>query len=364
MNEQKFSTRQAITLATMFLIGQTLIMYNGMPAKSDIWLSVLAACLATAPLALLAARLASIFPGKNLYDLQIDLFGQAAGRVVCMLYVLFTLHTGSLVLRDMTNFIQLTALTQTPQYVTAVFTVALCIYCVKAGINTLSRYTAMALPVYLLIIVGTTLLSTTVWGRLSHLPPPLYNGAAPMLRSAVSLAAFPFADLVMLPFVLQPLKEHRKAKVIYFTSSGITAALLIMFFVRNMFVLGDNFTYTQYFPGYMAVSLIDIADFLQRIEVVVGAVLFMGAFVKITVYLYVASLGLSKALGFGDYRQFAAPVGMLLAALSLFAYPNIVVNVAFASGIYPYYAFSFRVALPVTVWLMAERKRKKLKGEG
>jgi spore germination protein KB len=129
-------------------------------------------------------------------------------------------------------------------------------------------------------------------------------------------------------------------------------------------VLGDNFTFTQYFPGYVAVSLIDIADFLQRIEVAVGAVLFMGAFVKITIYLYVVSLGLSKVLGFGDYRRFVAPVGILMLTLSVFAYGNIVENVDFASGFFPYYGFSFRILIPVAVWILAERKRKKLKREG
>lgn len=364
MNEQKYSTRQAVALTTMFLIGQSLIMYSGTPAKSDIWLSVLLAFAASIPLALLAARLTNVFPGRNPYDLMLDLFGPVIGRAVSALYVLFSLHIGSLVLRDMTNFMQMTSLIRTPQYVSAVFIVVLCIYCLKAGISTLSRYAAMALPVYLLIVVGTSLLTVTIWGHISHLPPTLYYGIKPVIINAAELAAFPLADMMTLPFVLQPLKEHRKAKAVYLWSSAIVAAMFIQVFIRNMLILGDNFTYTQYFPSYVAVGLIDIADFLQRIEVAVGAILFMGAFVKVAVFLYVASLGLSKVLGFGDYRKFTAPVGFLIAALSLFAYPNIIFNLAFAANIYPYYQLPFHVILPGAIWLAAEWRWKNLKGEG
>jgi spore germination protein KB len=172
MNEQKLSTRQAVSLATMHIIGQTFVMNNGSPADSDIWISLLAAYTASIPLSLLCVRLTNVFPGKNLYDLQLDLFGPVIGRITALLNVAFALHIGSLVLRGMTNFLQITSLANTPQYVSIIMIILLCIYSVKAGFHTVTRYTAMALPAFLVILIGITLLSASIWQNLRILPPP------------------------------------------------------------------------------------------------------------------------------------------------------------------------------------------------
>jgi spore germination protein KB len=364
MNEQKFSTRQALSLATMSLIGHVIVLFNGSPAGNDFWLSILLAYTATLPLALMYARLITIFPGKNMFDLQIYIFGPVFGRIFILLYSLFFLHVGSLVLRGITAFIQITSLTETPQIISAVLIGLLCIYAIKAGINTLSRYTAMAMPAYILIIFGLALLATTLWRDLSHLGPVLYNGFKPVLKSAVVLSIVPFADGAILPFILQPLKDYRKAKAIFLWSYTITAVFFLIVSVQYTLVLGNNFTFTLYFPSYVMVSLISIGDFLERIEVIMGAVLFMGAFVKIAVFLYNFSLGVSKLLNMGDYRKFSAPCGMLLIALSLLASPNILSDVVFVSTAYPYYAGFFDIVLPLAIWLPAEWKRKKLKDSG
>jgi spore germination protein KB len=186
----------------------------------------------------------------------------------------------------------------------------------------------------------------------------------PVWKSAVGLFVVPFTDLMMLPYVLQPLKEHRKARTVYLSCTAISSAFFMLAFIRNMFILGPNLTYMQYFPSYIAVSLINVGEFIQRIEVAIGAVLFMGAYVKIAVYLYVAALGLCKGLGFGDYREFSAPTGLLIAALALFAFPNMQGDYHFATTVYPIYQIPFHFIIPVAVWLMAEWKLKKLKKEG
>lgn len=364
MNEQKFSTRQAVSVSTMFLIGQMLIMYNGNPAKTDVWMSLILAYVTILPMMLVYARLMNVFPGKNLFDLMPELFGPCIGGALTLLYTLFYLHVSSLVLRDMTNFIQVTSLIRTPQFIPAVLIGVLCIYGVKSGINSIGRYAAMALPVYLLILVTQAVLTMTLWSDPTHLGTPLYNGVKPMLKSAINLAAFPFSDAAVLPFVLQPLKKHRKARAIFLSSYTICSAVFAMVGLQDLLVLGDNFTFTLYFPTYITISLIDIADFLQRIEVAMGAIMFMGVFIKISVYLYVFSLGLSKLLRMADYRKFAAPAGMLMVVLSQFAYPNMLVNIAFATNIYPYYALIMNVTIPLVIWLAAEWRRKRLIKEG
>jgi spore germination protein KB len=165
-------------------------------------------------------------------------------------------------------------------------------------------------------------------------------------------------------FILQPLKNPKKAKAIFLASFSITAIYFIAVFIQSDLVLGSNFTYMQLFPSYIMVSLIDIGGFLQRIEVAMGAALFMGAFIKITIFLHNFSLGVSKLMNAGDYRKFAAPCGMLLIAFSLFASPNLLIDKESIGTSFPYYAGFFDIVLPLAIWLTAEMKKKKLKASG
>lgn len=364
MNEQSFSTRQSIGVLSMFLIGSSVIFQAGKESGRDIWLCILVALIMALPLALLYARLMQVFPGRNLFDLQLDLFGPVFGRVMALIYTWFALHLGSMVIKNFTDFIQITTLDMTPQFVTSICIGLLCIWCIRAGVNTLGRYAAMALPVYLVIFAVVTLLSMDLLNQFKYVTPIMYNGFAPVFRGAVDILAFPYEEAILLPFILQPLKENKKARKIFITGFAISAAVFLVVFTRNILILSSQFTNMIYYPSYMAISIIDIGDFIQRLDVLIAVIFFMNGFVKISVCLYVASLGLSKLVGIGDYKQFAAPVGMLMISMSLFSYPNILYQSDWSTRIYKYYVLPIGVVLPTIIWLTAEWKRKKLKKKG
>lgn len=363
MNEQVFSTRQSIAVVSLFLIGSAVIFQAGGDARQDIWMSVLLALILALPLALLYARLMQVFPGRNLFDLEIDLFGQVFGRITVLIYTWFALHLGSLVIKNFTDFIQITSMDQTPQYFTAVCIGLLCFWCVRAGINTLGRFSAMALPIYLIITAGMVLLSINLW-KFRYLTPVLYEGFKPVGSGAIDILALPFEEAILLPFILQPLKQNKMAKKIFIFGFCISAAVFLVVFTRNIIVLSAKLSDMVNFPSYVVISIIDIADFLQRMEVIMAILFFMAGFVKITVCMYVASLGLTKLFGLGDYKIFSAPMGALMISMSLFAYPNLIFEASFASRIVKYYKFPFCVLLPVIIWLCAEWRYKKLKEKG
>ncbi len=363
MDDSKFSFREAVSIFVMYLLGSSLVGAGSLSSSRDFWLSIVVAYAVTLPLALLYGRLMRLSPDKDLYDLQTELLGPVFGRVTSLLFTWFAFHLGSMIIRNCTEFIQLDSLRLQPQYITAIPIGILAIWCVTSGRATLARWAAFMLPLFLTIVLVITLLSTKLWD-LRNLLPFLDDGWKPVLRDARNIAAFPFAEAVLLPFILHPLKESRKAEKLMVLSFTVTMLVYVFVMLRNILVLGTQYISMLYYPSYIAISLINIGDFLDRIEVLISTVFVIGAFVKITVCLYAASLGMSKVLSIGDSKSFAAPLGLLMIVLSQFVYQNIMDTSQFVAHYTPYYKIPFCVVLPVLIWLLAELRRLRQKRRG
>lgn len=363
MNDIKLNFREATSIFVMYLLGSSLVGAGSLSSSRDFWLSIVVAYAVTLPLALLYGRLMRLSPDKDLYDLQTELLGPVFGRVTSLLLTWFAFHLGSMIIRNCTEFIQLDSLRLQPQYITAIPIGILAIWCITSGRATLARWAAFMLPLFLTIVLVITLLSTKLWD-LRNLLPFLDDGWKPVLRDARNIAAFPFAEAALLPFILHPLRETRKAEKLMVLSFTVTMLVYVFVMLRNILVLGTQYISMLYYPSYIAISLINIGDFLDRIEVLISTVFIIGAFVKITVCLYVASLGVSKVLSIGDSKSFAAPLGLLMIVLSQFVYANVIDSENFVAHYYPYYAAPFSVVLPALLWLLAELRRLRQKRRG
>lgn len=363
MDDNKMSFRQGMSIIIMFLLGSSLVIAGALARQWDTWLSIILAYVMTIPLAFVYSRLLRLSPDGDLYDLQLNVFGPVFGRLTALLYVWYAYHLGSLVIRNFSEFIQMDSLSEQAQYLTAVPMGILAIWCVISGRMTLARWAAFTLPIFLTTIVGISLLSTQLW-HAGNLMPFLYSGIQPVLKDAYSVAAFPFAESILLPFVLYPLRENRGATKLMLLSFTVTMLIFTLVALRNLLVLGSEYISTLFYPSFIAIGLINIGDFLDRMEVVIAAIFVAGGFVKITVCLYVASLGLSKVLKTGDSRSFAAPVGILMIVLSQFVYKNVLDTSKFAFTYYKFYILPFSVVIPALLWLICELRRLRQKRRG
>ena len=142
------------------------------------------------------------------------------------------------------------------------------------------------------------------------------------------------------------------------SSICIGSIIIMAIAVRNIIVLGASLNSTLYFPSYIAVRTINIGDFLQRFEVVVAITFIFGGFVKISVCLYAASLGVAKILNIDNYRYLVAPIGFLMINLAAIIYESMMEMFDWATKIYPYYAIPFQIILPIIIFIVAKIKIK------
>lgn len=357
MEKEIISNKQGVTLVVMFLMGSSIIITPGSQAGKDVWISILAAILMIIPMLFVYARLVRIFPGKDLFDLQKLLFGKFIGTVTSILFILFALHLGSMILRNFSEFIQTVSFPETPQIITLIFIGAVCISGAKCGIEVLARWSAFVFPI-LFFVLAFLFAFTIPASQLTNLRPILYNGFAPVFYSSISVLFYPFAEVMLFTMFFNSLKEKKNAFKIYLTGTIIAGFILISIAVRNIAVMGAEGITNFYFPSHAAVSVINIANFFDRFEIIVSINFVLCGFIKATICLYSASKGISKLFNIKDQAAFAAPLGIIMFLTATFAYENLMEMFKWVEVVYKYYSMFFLIIMPVIILTFAEIKSR------
>jgi spore germination protein KB len=260
------------------------------------------------------------------------------------------------VIRNFSEFLSEISLTETPQYFIQLVLVLLCVWAVKGGIEVLGRWASFVFNILLVIIMGIILMTLSRI-NFSNFTPILYEGFRPVIDGAFSVFSFPLAETVVFLAILSFLKPGANGYKVYNLSLLIGGSILLLIVIGNIGVLGYPFLATQYYPSYIAVSLINLSELLERFEVLISVVFLLCGFVKVSVCLFCAATGIARIFNIDDYRVMTVPVALLMLNLGIFIYPNMQEMFEWVK-VYKYYAIPFQVLLPLIIWISAEAKAR------
>ncbi|MCK9526976.1 MAG: endospore germination permease [Limnochordia bacterium] len=345
--------RQGIALVALFLIGNSFIYGVAGRAGRDLWLSFLLAIVIALPLIILYARLHSLMYGRTLSQALTELFGKWPSRVVALGYSLYAWHLACLVIGDLTEFVQTTSLTQTPQVVVAAGFATLVLWAVKYGTEVLARWSSVMIIVVVSILLATLAL---MWSEVSfgEFLPVMYDGFEPVLLGALQVLDFPILETVLLFWILDALTEKKSSYKVLLSGFFIASLFLMVMASVSLSVLGTEKYVTSYFPIFMATARIDLASFLTRMELVVGITFAIGGFLKIAVCVLAASKALAHALGFDNYRFLVTPLALGVIPGSQWFVQTIMGIEENATKVASPADLLMKVILPVLLWITAE----------
>lgn len=357
MNKEIISDIQGMKLIILFIFGSTLVMGTGGEAGRDMWISIIGAILLALPMLLVYARITSLFPGKDLFEILELSFGKIGGKLISLIFVWFAFHLGALVLRNFGEFIVTVALPETPMIVPMIFFAFLCIWGAKSGIETLAKCADYFIVFVMGLIVLYGLLAVGSMDT-DNIPPIMGKGLLEALKGVHSAFTFPFAETVVFLMVFSSLREKKSAYKAYIPALLIAGGVVIYISLRNIMVLGPLTIKAVYFPSYSAISRVNVGNFLQRIEIGVTIVFLLSGFIKISICLLGATKGAARVLGLEDYRRLVVPIGLLMVNLAFTVYKDIVEMFEWAFKVWPYYALPFQVFLPILIWIVVELKER------
>ncbi|HAN44760.1 MAG TPA: hypothetical protein DCP97_05150, partial [Ruminococcaceae bacterium] len=160
MNNQTINGKQMKYVIALFLIGSILLISEASAeAKQDAWLAITIAAGAAMLLTLIHDAILRLYPGENLYQILINIFGGIFGKILCGIYVFYAIHLGMNVTNSYTGFINIINLDATPKYVIGWFAIIPCIYMVKSGLGVLGRtakvcFTIMIFLFFIIILAS------------------------------------------------------------------------------------------------------------------------------------------------------------------------------------------------------------------
>jgi spore germination protein KB len=91
------------------------------------------------------ARIIRLFPGKDLFEILEILFGAIGGKILIALFTWYPIHLGALVLRNFSEFTQISAMPETPQLPMMILMVLTTIYLARHNMKGVGKWSTVAL---------------------------------------------------------------------------------------------------------------------------------------------------------------------------------------------------------------------------
>lgn len=360
MPKQTVSVKHAVTMVAMFIVGTAVLVSVGMQAKHDAWMALIIGLAASLLLMLVYARLMSYYPGKDLLDTMDILLGRPLTTVILILMTVFFFQHYSYVLRHFSAFITTVGLPDAPRLVPLVclgFLTALGVY---FGIEVLGKWSQWFLFLVIAFVIVATLLLTK-YMKIDHIKPMLENGMGPIIRASWTVLSFPFAQVVAFLFVLPPIPEKKAPYKVFIYGVLLGGVILFTTSIANLLVLGSDSVMRLYFPTYTTKSIIQLGQFLQRLEILAAVIFTLAIFLKAAILLLAVVKLISRILRLKNFAFLAIPVVLLAIDYTYISYDSIIQQYDGIFTFWPWYSNFFQVLIPVLLFVIMEIKYARIK---
>jgi len=359
LEQGRISYKQLILLIVISRVTLTLTYLPALsapPENQDIWLSELLGFPITLFLSLPVYLLWKRFPDQTIIQYSQTVAGKA-GKLIGILYVWFFIHFTAITVTQFGTFLSTAVMPETPILFFAVSLVLLCAYAARNGIEVISRVSELCVLIILVGIITIVLLLTKDMD-LKALTPILEKGTLPVLHGGFTAAART-VEMLGLAMLLPYLNDRKKVKTIFLAGFALIALRFVIITIPVIAVFGFEEAKTRSFPFFSAIRLINVGDFLERLEAVHMAIWVMGIFIKVSFYYYLAALGLGQLFNLKDYKPLVFPIGTVIIPLSILITPSVVELREFTSyKIFTWYALFFTLFIPSLLLLIAVIREK------
>ncbi|MGF7033021.1 spore germination protein KB [Paenibacillus mucilaginosus] len=366
MKREQISVSQLSALMCMFIISSSTLLiptYLASQAKQDAWIAVTAGIALSCLLVPLYTKLSGTYPGMTLMQYSEIILGRLPGKAVGLLFWAYLLILTSGLLRQLGEMITTLTLPQTPIQAIHAVMVLLLVFSVRRGLEPVGRAAEIFLPwVLLFILCFLMFLAPEI--EINHLLPVMEHGLPPIIKGTLTLIGIPYLDLVvflmLLPHLRRPEKSGKAFRFAMLSGGGI----VLLFTLCSILVLGPHTTERSVYPLFQMAQKVNIGNFIQRIEVLVGGLWFISLFFKITVCLYACALCATQLFGLRGYREITYPLGLIIWVLAMIIAPSSVYFLDFIREIWTVSTLPYGLLLPLLLLAVhAWKQRSARKGE-
>lgn len=365
MEKAKISAQQLFVLIVLFEIGSAILVPLAIDAKQDAWLAILIGLAGGCCLFMVYHGLYSYYPDIPLTEYVQKILGSVLGKILAFFYVLYFMYISARVLRDFGELLVTAFYPETPLFVMNALMTIVVVYAVRKGIEVLARTGELLFAIMVLLgIIGLILIAIAGIIHISNLQPVLEEGLKPVIKTSFTTLYFPFGEVIVFTMILPFLNRTEKAKKTGLLALGLSGILLALIMAVNISVLGVSLVSRSQFPLLSTIQTIEVAGFLERLDVTFMLSSVLGGFFKIGLFFYASVAGTANLFKIKESSKLAYPMGLVVLLLSITIASNFSEHVHEGLKVVPLYVhLPFQVLIPLLLLLIAFLKNRKKQGK-
>ncbi len=257
------------------------------------------------------------YDGKCLVGLSKTLFGGPLGAAVGVVLAVFFLLCAGCTTRHVMEAYTSVVMPETPGLVFSALIVLLAVYAGSCGIHVLGR---TGLLVFAAAIPLLTLVALLGYNQMdvNYLRPAFQTGLSDYAKIASVSFAFTMqaiAGAMLFPH-LKPLSA--RAMVGVFSAYCLISMGLLVMSIAAVVASHGPLSYELAFPVLSLARRVNIANLIQRMEILPVTVWTASACMRISLFLWAAAACLTRAFGLKEGRCLVLPLGYLCVVITAF----------------------------------------------
>ena len=325
-------------------------------ALQDGWISIIISFILSFIPLFIYYKLLNHNPDDNIVSLNNKL--GIIGKIINVILTLFVIFHASMILWDLTNFINSQFLFQTPLIVIAIILAIGIFYVSIKNLTTIAR-TGTVFFVISTILFFIAALSLIKEFDVNGLKPIFNSGFLPILKgsfSSLGLNIFPLFIILIIP--KNSIKNNDKMLKSFFKVYIFRYLCMLSVIVICVAILGIELTNLYQYPEYHILKTINIANFFQRVESVLSVQWIFESVMAIALCLYYVKESLTKTFNFKNkfnLINIISLIGILIIANYIFS-SNTVAE-TFYKNIYPFLTSIFFLIIPLIILITIKVKK-------
>lgn len=354
MGRESISGRNFTCLLILMVLCGSLIS-GAFTVRQDTWISVLMMTIVYLPVILIYCRISALHTGKGLFDIIDELFGRKFGGILIIFMSFFTIVTGGLILHNYTEFTVVISLQETPKIPIMIVLLLSAAFLARKGPTLLGRWSIIIFVLILIHLIVTFLLSLNI-AEIGHLLPVMDHSLADIAADSWAMGGIAIGDTVVALALMSYVKKGSSSYKVFLPGILIGIILFTLIMLRNLVVLGPELEEAAQFSTYMAIRVIRIGNFLERVESSISFVYILLGITKMVLYITVAAMGAAHLLKSPNYKKLVFPSSLFILAIGSIVFKSTLEMYDFVWA-YRFLALPFQLIIPLIIWIMAEIKK-------
>ncbi|MEK4245728.1 endospore germination permease [Psychrobacillus sp. FSL K6-2684] len=357
---------QFFVLVLFFTIGSSIIFvpsHLAQHSEQDAWIASIMGILGSIVIVYMYTLLAGWFPGLNYIAINKKIFGGFLGSIFSIFFIILVIIFAAILLADAGSFLTTQMLPKTPPVIINALLALLVVVALRLGLNTLALSAEILLFIFL-IFFSFLVLSTLSIVDTHNLLPVFQKNIGTLADSSLFYIVISTTNslvlLMVYPYVSEGVKKAKKA---YLFGNFVGGVLVFIVTILCIAVLSAPLTSRLTYPSYYLAKQITIGDAVSRIEALMAGIWIISIFLKLCLYFFAAIFGIVHLFRLKNYKLLCYPIGIIVTALSIIIFPNVVVQRNFVgSTVVSMSIFGF-LFIPILMMLVYSIRRKSLKAQ-